>query len=266
MTVLFKTAAAATLAAASLATLTTIAQAADLGGRYEPPYEERSYAPAPEPFWNWSGLYVGANVGYGFGGVDFDALHRTSIPTSDLGRLADLDNDSVFGGVQAGYNWQRDRIVFGIETDFQLSDSRDRVFGSYSGDPAFIGGTRSSLDWFGTVRGRLGFVAGRALIYATGGLAYADVDVSQFAVDSATGNSVSFRHNDTELGYTVGGGLEYALTPNWSMKLEYQYVDLGQQTLQAQGLTAAGLASGETYETKYDLDFHTVRAGLNYRF
>ena len=266
MTVLFKAAAAAAMTAASLATFATLAHAADLGGRYERPYEEPRYAPAPEPFWNWSGLYVGANVGYAMGGVDFDALKRASIPTSDLGRLADLDNDSVFGGMQAGYNWQRERIVFGIETDFQFSDGRDRAFGSYSGDPAFIGGTRSSLDWFGTVRGRLGFVAGRALIYATGGLAYADVDVSQFAIDSATGNSVAFRHNDTELGYTVGGGLEYALTPNWSMKVEYQYVDLGSQTLQAQGITPAGLASGKTYETKYDLDFHTVRAGLNYRF
>lgn len=244
--------AAAAMAAGTTFTINT-ATAADLGGHYrpEPPIVETV---APQPYWNWSGLYFGGNVGYGFSGIDEGAL----VGPTAVGKVGSLDTDGVFGGAQLGYNWQRERLVFGIETDFQYTDMSDRGVGIYSNDPNFVGASKADLDWFGTVRGRLGFVSGRALFYITGGLAYADVDLRQSATDGV--DAVALSSDKVKLGYTVGGGIEYALAPNWSTKLEYQYVDLGDETLRGTSL------NGNTYGSKYDLDFHTVRVGLNYKF
>lgn len=183
-----------------------------------------------------------------------------------IGEPGALDAQGVFGGVQVGYNWQREHVVFGIEADIQDSDINDRVGGFYSNNPAFAGVANADLDWFGTVRGRLGYATGRMLIYATGGLAYGDVDFNSFAVDGATGNSIGIGRDKTKIGYTVGGGVEYALDPKWSMKLEYQYINLGDETVVGEAVSPAGAPTGETFKSGYDFDVHTVRAGLNYRF
>jgi outer membrane immunogenic protein len=164
---------------------------------------------------NWSGLYVGVNGGYGW-----------SQNTSPV------DPTGAFGGGQIGYNFQRGNIVFGIETDFQGSGISDSA-----------GSLNSSLDWFGSVRGRLGYAFERALVYGTGGFGYGQV----------TNEGLS----QTQTGWVAGAGVEYKITPSWSAKAEYQYFDLGEHG----GLNNTGplddAYSGRT-------QFSTFRVGVNY--
>lgn len=232
------------------------ASAADLGGRYIPePATEVSRA--PEPYWNWSGLYFGGNVGYGFTDVG-TSLDRITAPVDALGSSGALTSDGAFGGGQLGYNWQRERVVFGVETDFQFADMQDSAFGDYGGNPAFNGGASVDVDWFGTLRGRIGLADGRTLYYLTGGLAYADVDFAEAAFGG--GNVIGVGGDKTMLGYTVGGGIEHALSQNLSLKLEYQYLDFGKETFAGTDI------NGDSYASKVDVDMHTVRAGVNYKF
>ena len=213
------------------------ASAADLGGRYEPE-PVHNYAPAPDPYWNWTGLYFGGNVGYGFADVG-SSLDRITAPVASLGSTGALTSDGMFGGV----------------TDFQFADMQDSAFGS---NPAFAGDAAVDIDSFGTVRGRVGLADGRTLYYLTGGLAYADVDFAQVGI--GLGNAIAVGDNKTMLGYTVGGGIEHALSQNLSLKLEYQYLDFGDAKFSGTDL------GGNSYASKVDVDMHTVRAGVNYKF
>ncbi|MDO9381433.1 MAG: porin family protein [Hyphomicrobiaceae bacterium] len=193
-------------------------------------YEQRS---------RWDGFYLGLNGGYAFADTNNAPFNDAGTPVASLG---DLGAEGGFGGGQIGYNYVTGRLLLGVEADVQAADIGDST-GSAFGDAS------TQIDAFGTVRGRIGFVSDRTLIYATGGYAWADVD-SRFST-----GAFSISESDVLDGYVVGGGLEYALTDNWSAKLEYQYVDLEDRRL------SIGDAS-----TKIDPDFHTVRAGLNYRF
>ena len=194
-------------------------------------YEQRS---------RWDGFYLGLNGGYAFADTNNAPFYQANVPVASLG---DLGPEGAFGGGQIGYNVVTGRLLLGVEADVQaadINDSTSRPFGAASTD----------IDWFGTVRGRIGFVSDRTLIYATGGYAWADVE-SRFA---GTG-PFAISESDILNGYTIGGGIEYALNNNWSTKLEYQYVDLEDRRLGIGGQS-----------TKIDPDFHSVRAGLNYRF
>ena len=203
------------LASVALFGFAGAASAADLPMRAAPP------APiiAAAPLFTWTGFYVGVNAGYGWSNDDFDAVD-----------LADEDDDGGFvGGAQVGYNYQIGSFVVGLEGDIQYADfGADGTF-DFDGDGVFDDDFDSS-DWFGTVRARAGVAFDRALIYATGGFAFAD---------DAT-------------GWTVGGGVEYAFTNNLSAKIEGLYVNLDNDD------DFPGF-DGET-------DFGVVRAGLNFRF
>ena len=203
------------LASVALFGFAGAASAADLPMRAAPP------APiiAAAPIFTWTGFYVGVNAGYGWSNDDFDAID-----------LADDEDDGGFiGGAQVGYNYQIGSFVVGLEGDIQYADfGREGAF-DLDGDGDEDGVFESS-DWFGTVRARAGVAFDRALIYATGGFAFAD---------DAT-------------GWTVGGGVEYAFTNNLSAKIEGLYVNLDNDD------DFPGF-DGET-------DFGVVRAGLNFRF
>ncbi len=227
-----------TVALASLA-----ANAADL---YRNPPPPASYAP-PAAYVDqniWQGFYAGLNGGYGWSnGGD-------TISYSNGDSSARAQPPGGFGGGQIGYNFQSGSFVYGVETDFQGGDLSGRVTGATAGNLAFT--SRESIDWFGTVRGRAGYAFGRVLVYGTGGFAYGDV--RQRAIydgDPLGGNS-------TQAGWVAGGGIEYKINPAWSLKGEYQYIDLGSEKLTdaANTLSTNGL----------DTSFQTVRIGLNYRF
>lgn len=200
------------------------ATAADLGP-YTPPPPPPEYAPEM-PALTWTGFYIGANGGYAWSNGNSD----------DFGRISP---EGWFGGGTAGYNVQSGRFVFGVEADAQAGDISDSGVG-----PA--GFAKATTDWFGTVRARAGITSGPALFYATGGFAWADMDY----------NVNGFRDDSMETGWVAGGGVEWKLDDRWSTKLEYQYIDLGDQRV----------ADGFGEIEKFDNNFHTVRLGLNYKF
>jgi len=234
--------------------------------------ESKAVAPAPpECDFNWTGFYVGLKGGYGWGNGDF---HADQLPDGDAFEIVqprhDLSADGVIGGAEVGFNWQWNHFVLGAAADFFGSDMSDSFhrFVDVTNDPFSPALLRASedIDWFGTVRGRIGFVAAcRFLIYGTGGFAYANVDDSANLDYRPNGGTIQYpaSRSDTETGWTAGGGLEYAIGHHWSIKAEYLYVDVGDDSKVANPVPTI-----PTFTTRYNWDhqFHTVTAGLNFKF
>jgi outer membrane immunogenic protein len=265
---------------------------------------------APAPACTWCGWYVGANVGgtwsndpinvlttpvTAFGGSPaIIATHGAPAAASATGAISG-NRSNVIGGVQAGYNWQWSSLVAGIEADFQGVGRRGSLGGSgvalvgpgsgATGTPdttTFTGST--SLDYFGTLRARLGVTATPALlVYATGGLAYGRVSTSAGfttansaypAIGLSTPWGTAGSTSSTRAGWTLGGGLEWMFAPRWSVKGEYLYYDLGSVTygLGTSGSTVlpgfggAGslwFTNASTASTK--VNGSIARVGVNYR-
>ena len=177
----------------------------------------RSYpAPAPYSAFSWAGVYLGANVGYQWGSV----------------ANSGADPNGFLGGLQLGYNWQSGYIVYGVETDAQLTGADDTS-----------AGVKFSNPWFGTTRGRLGVAVNNMLFYGTGGLAYGG--------GRAEWRGISETHS--HFGWTVGAGAEVGLTPNWSAKVEYLFVNLADERYALTGLD-------------HDFANSLLRFGFNFRF
>ena len=229
---------------------------------------------------NWTGFYLGVNGGYGWGArsstLDTQAIDSDLVPAVIGAASSTFSNEGGFGGGQLGYNVQRDRIVFGVEADIQGANIAGKAFSEANADGEVItdAWANSNLDWFGTFRGRLGYSFGGTLVYATGGLAFGGVRdsltqtvTSQNTTPLPTTVSDSASRNTTLTGYVVGGGFETALTPSWSVKAEYQYIDLGSTSLSTthdipypQAHVDSGSAS-----VAIDHTYHTARVGLNYK-
>ena len=210
----------------------------------------------PEPVpaaYDWSGFYAGVNAGYGCCGDDDVGIKRNG---AFLGSPGNLEIDGFFGGGQIGYNLQSDQFVYGIEADAQLSGLEDS-FDNGSLNLFSVDAT-SKVDAFGTVRGRLGIAQDNWLFYGTGGVAWGTTDYDVSGTSFLT--SFRVRGNDTLWGYAVGAGVEYAVDEDWSVKFEYQYVNLGRETLSAVG------ADGAVYRTEQTPDFHSARVGINFHF
>lgn len=196
---------------------------------------------------NWTGFYVGAHVGASVSDTDF------RFPAGNHG------SSSFAGGLQAGYNVRAGTVVYGLETDVTWRGGADTtVVGPLNGVSQTI---TSEQNWLMTVRPRIGLLlAPQALAYVTGGLAFGSVDHTVTLAGPGTAVAGASR-SDTQTGWTLGGGIEWALDNNWTLKAEYLYVDLGSTTLTTPATTAFG---GTT--TTFDDASHLWRAGLNYRF
>jgi len=245
--------------------------------------EMKQVAPAPpECDYTWTGFYFGGNGGYGWGNADthFDPLPDAATFRDLAPQTLNPDPSGFIGGGQVGYNWQWNKwLVLGVETDFQGSDiegSRRRspfldIFGDIADeDPNVFLEAHERLQWFGTARGRIGFAPlCRLLVYATGGLAYGNIDYSATTNFGSGGGfstyPVSF--SKTKTGWTVGGGLEYALTHHWSVKAEYLYYDLGDEG-KTQNQLFFGVPQGPPFFVHYNFEDtgNIVRGGLNYKF
>lgn len=201
------------------------AMAADLPSRSRAPVAPAFVPPA----FTWTGFYIGANAGYSFGRFTAD------------GRLFN-DPDGFIGGGQLGYNIQFGQFVAGLEADFQGADLRG------NGGAFLPVGSSAKIDYFGTVRGRLGVAFDRALIYATGGYAFVNAKISIPGLLSD-----DKMHN----GYALGAGIEYALTDNLTLRGEYLYIDVEKKTYSGFGGLPVARAGA---------DFSTVRAAVNYKF
>jgi outer membrane immunogenic protein len=240
-----------------------------------PMYKAPAYVP---PAWSWTGFYIGLNGGYGWnqttgnsscinpGGV----LFGTGCDAPNSGAVS--PSGGLFGA-QAGYNLQSGPIVWGLETDIQWSDIKGSgALTDLCCEPAPVAaGTftgTSSLDWFGTVRGRFGYlVTPNALLYATGGMIYGDEKVSNSVVYPATGLVYPASASSTQVGWTAGAGLEYAFTGSVSAKIEGLYYDLGHLNDSFTCPAAATTCTpGYTFGANYRFTGEMVRAGLNYRF
>ena len=205
------------------------ASAADLTRRM--PAQAPAYV---APHYNWTGFYAGINGGGGFGHSDWSNLLGT----------AGFDTSGGLVGGTVGYNYEMNRVVFGVEGDLDYSTIKgDTNTGICVG---IVCETRN--QWLGTARGRIGYAFDRLLPYLTAGGAFGDVKMTPSAFASET---------ETRVGWTAGGGLEFGIAGPWSAKLEYLYVDLGKANC---SLTICG--------TPTDVDFNAnvVRAGINYRF
>ena len=194
---------------------------------------------------DWTGFYIGLNAGYNFGHSD------ASYTAPELSAFSIDSNPSGWsGGLQLGANYQlKNRLVFGIEAEASLVDASDTIYDSMSDAHRHPNNTiKTSSDYAGTVRARLGYAAGRFLPYLTAGVAGANAKVS--ATDGPLSESAFL------VGWTVGGGIEYALNKNWSVRAEYLHVDLGQHTWFA----------GEFWQSSSTSTSETIRFGVNYKF
>jgi outer membrane immunogenic protein len=191
----------------------------------------------------WQGPYIGAHVGGAW-------AEMTTTPDSypDATRTKQ-SVDGVFGGAQLGYNFQRDRFVFGVEVDLGGMDLNGSKVAGVDGARARIGS-----GFYGDVTGRLGVVADRALFYAKGGFAWYD-GAARFT-DPVHASAVT--STDTFGGWAVGGGVEYMLRPNWSLKAEYMHFDFDAE----RSLTTK--TNVGTYRFDHDLTVDTVKVGINY--
>lgn len=249
-------------------------------------------APVAMPY-SWTGFYVGLNGGYGW-------KSDPTLSLSDTGTTGEFSNISgapvtyglggLVGGVQAGYNWQvNQNWLLGLETDFsggKISGSGQSSFLS-AGDGTFNVNAHSEVDWFGTVRGRVGYLISPDLLwFGTGGLAYGSVK-TRAALVNATMNgaflnagSLGFLcgpigseclvgdSSKVQTGYVVGAGFEYAFARSMSLKVEYSYVNLGSgQTFSVVALNSNGHPSPAFVSaTPSDIAFNIVRLGFNYKF
>lgn len=226
--------------------------------------------PGEEPF-AWTGLYVGVNAGYGWGRASTHASSTTTIGgvSSTVAGSVTADVEGWLGGGQIGHNWRSQRWVYGVEADFQWTGQDGDVSGC-----AGLGCATLSygLDWFGTVRGRLGYLLQpRSLLYVTGGLAYGHIstDLSTSFNDTGAGSD-----STTKAGWVIGGGLEWAFDRKWTLRAEYLYMDLGTIARAGSIDTSASPAAGPQCLTDVEVkrtaqtDFtdQIFRIGLSYRF
>jgi outer membrane immunogenic protein len=251
------------------------ASAADLSPR------TYTKAPAMVAYNNWTGFYLGLNAG----GAWTDSNVTTSTVFSPTGYFANtspaaiaavgnqnINRAGFTGGLTAGYNWQVDRAVLGVETDFNYFG----VKGSSTGTGiypccvanSFTVNTSESSNWLWTLRGRAGFLVTPALLlYGTGGLAVADVKASYLFTDNFAAATESAAVSSTRYGWTAGVGGEYALMNGWSIKAEYLHVDLGRASTTSTNLTTAGGPFPvNVFTHTVNLTSDIGRVGINYKF
>ncbi len=254
------------------------AAAADLPTGYRPP------AAALAPVSTWTGFYIGGNLGSGFdrgkSGISATTTDPTLAPAlaallaaGSYPGLLSPSGKGVIGGGQVGYNWQlATQALIGLEADFQgsgIKGSADQIM-----SPVFDMTTTDvskSIEWFGTVRGRVGYlVAPQWLLYATGGFAYGQTKTSFSTTDLTVGCVPgpggtlcgAGASSNLRTGWTAGGGVEAQLTPNWSIKGEYLYVDLGASTSSIPMSTIPAIVFSMSTAFREQI----ARVGFNYRF
>lgn len=208
-----------------VAIATATASAADLPRR--PVYKA---PPAPiAQIYDWTGFYIGGHLGGAWSSEE-----ATLVGT---GSTAGLDPSGFLAGGQIGVNWQNGNWVLGIEGDLSWTNA--------DGSSTLAGNTiRSDHNWYATATGRIGYAWNNWLAYVKGGAAWMDADYSLVGITAS----------DTRTGWTVGTGLEWGVAPNWSAKVEYNYMDFGTDRF---ALPAS---------TDIDTQVHAVKFGLNYRF
>jgi outer membrane immunogenic protein len=240
------------------------ASAADLPARTAP---VAPVVPLAVPIFTWTGFYVGVQAGFAWGNnnddfgtvgaVDLNGDGIADVTAVNNGFSDDDDNDGFVGGAHVGYNFQFGSIVLGAEADIEatgLGGGRDYAFVDGLGNTYSVS-SGNDIDWQGSLRGRLGFAFDRALIYATGGVAFADFSSNGGTFAGPFGTYFAGNDDGVEWGWTLGAGVEYAFTNNLTAKVEGLYVNLDTKN------DAFGY-----YGDRNNAEFGVVRAGLNFKF
>jgi outer membrane immunogenic protein len=239
----------------------SVATAADIG---------RSATPSLTYPINWSGAYAGADIGGGWSSDNVNYYTGDGFPPYARIDTAKVDGSGLLGGVFAGYNYQlNNAIVAGVEGDFEgtsIGGKNHCMIVTTSGTPycppsSGAQSTSDALPWQGSLRGRLGYAAGNALIYATGGLAFAQINTG-YAGEVAPGTG-SDSFSRTRAGWTLGTGVDYALNSNWVVRAEYRYSSFGsiKDTMINAPLGAVSATAGHA-----GVDENAVRIGIAYKF
>jgi opacity protein-like surface antigen len=219
---------------------------------------------APVPVHDrWTGFYVGAHLGYGWG----SKVWVDNFPVYDGAIDADTDVNGVLGGLQFGYNYRIGWLVLGVEGDFSWSDVHNTDFNCYSfGDQI----CSARIEWFADITGRIGAVYGPALYYVKGGAIWVDDRFTNLAtcagsqpisidgISAACGDT--FHAEQSRLGWLVGGGVEAYVARNWSVKLEYNYMNLGARNVPFED------ENGNVFTSEIHQRVQLVKLGFNYHF
>lgn len=252
------------LATAAIAA-TALAHAADL-----PPMVPTAPPPPICCNYNWTGFYLGANVGGSWGRES----HQIFDGTAGIFEVGVTNNpNGVIGGGQVGYNWQfapwfgwGTGTVLGIEADFQGASQKSTINEAFSdprfGPVTFSGSVEDKLQSFGTVRGRAGIAFDRVLWYATGGWAFGQRQLSGPLTSSNAAGPISttaFSTSSRMNGWTAGAGIEWAFLGNWSARFEYLYIDFGSQG-------DVSIPGGPFIVTNGHFVDNVARVGVNYKF
>jgi outer membrane immunogenic protein len=221
---------------------------------------------------NWTGFYIGGNAGISAGVAPLEQTSAFVPFPPSVNNQSSHDAFGAIGGLQAGYNLQRGSLVYGIEGDFQLSSQKSDPTCLTFCDFNFQNPTSIQFDsvsqqipWFATLRGRFGYAAGPSLIYVTAGAAFANIKTTYSTTEF---NNFTGTASDTRVGLALGGGIETALTGNWTAKIEYLYLNYGTVTdtftyATPGGFGPPGTAASVVSGTVVD---HVARVGVNYRF
>lgn len=232
------------------------ASAADLALKGAPPPALTS----PVSIYNWTGFYLGAHVGDGWGTTESTATFSGAllgIPGAFSLPITSQTFNGFLGGFQGGYNWQTGVLVLGVEGDFSFAGLKGNA-------PCLILLNCSvKHDWVGDITGRVGLVVfDKAMIYIKGGAAWAD---SSYNVgNTIAGVAISGSASTTRLGGLLGFGLEYPFLPKWSAKLEYNFISFGNQTLNIPvSVSGVGVLNAPT---QINESMHIIKGGVNYHF
>ena len=251
----------------------TAARAADMPIKAPPPAVH-----------SWTGCYIGATIGGAWGRSDYTGAPNgdflaaepigepTIIPNLSAISSGTLDPASMIGGGEIGCNWQTGPVVFGLEADMSGWNLSKQSIVTGPGDPMAPGTTLTATTsenshWLATVRSRLGYAQNNWLFYVTGGAAFTQATFAQSVIFSASGSGQSGSVTSSLTGWTVGGGIEVGVTPNWLLKAEYLYVGFPTQTINEfnPGFptfteAATNRLSGSIFRVGVDYKFHGLFA------
>jgi outer membrane immunogenic protein len=261
---------------AALLGSTALAQAADL------PMGSMKDAPVASGFeedYTWRGFYLGLGAGFGVGsnvntlsahavkrdGGEAEALYSGNGNALALPAIEDELSGPIYG-LQAGYNWQVGRIVFGVEGEFNGADINGQENFGLLGIANVQ--TQTEVSWLAALEGSLGFTGngGRTRFYAHGGVAWADVEASSRAsIIGLPGSIETSRNDETHFGFVYGVGVEHKIDTNWSAFVKYSHYDFDSET-SSTALKFDGRETGIAIDHKTDLDLDTIKVGVNYKF
>ncbi len=215
--------------------------------------------PAPPPC-DWSGFYIGLNVGVAGLHTNITDLDDWFDPFTNT-----IEDTNVAVGGQMGYNWQMGSFVFGFEADSDyLNTENTHTLDRFSGDAAHLQ-YKADVDFQGSLRARAGVAVDKALIYATGGVAFSHSNDKWTAEEGpSVGHPFTATGDDWQAGFVVGVGAEYMFNCHWSARMEGLYYEYPEST--GSFTTNFGEGSNETFRFSFQNEDWNVRAGLNYKF